>query len=45
MLAAPLAHNMSMAALVTRAQPWEAGWAGMLPAPWTAMPPLKYLGR
>jgi hypothetical protein len=45
MAAAPLLHSMSMAELVTRAQPCDAGWAGMLPEPWMAMPPVKYLGR
>ena len=45
MAATPLDHSMSMAELVTRAQPCDAGWAGMLPEPWMAMPPLKYLGR
>jgi hypothetical protein len=45
MAATPLAHSMSMAEFVTRAQPCDAGWAGMLPEPWMAMPPLKYFGR
>src|SRR3546814_11837389 len=45
MLARPLDQSRSIAALVTRAQPCDAGWAGIEPAPWMAMPPLKYLGR
>ena len=42
---APVDQIMSMAALVTREHPWDAGVAGMLPEPCTAMPPLKYFGR
>ena len=35
----------SIAVVVRRTHPWEAGYSGMLFEPCTATPPLKYLGR
>ena len=35
----------SIAAVLRRTQPCDAGWFGTLVMPWTAMPPTKYFGR
>ena len=39
------AQIMLIAALLSRAQPWEAGYGGMFGDPWTAIPRLKNRGR
>ena len=38
-------QSMSMAGMLTRTQPCEAGYAGTEPSPCTARPPSKYFGR
>src|SRR5437764_875041 len=43
-LMSPLFRRKSIAGMLTRTQPCEAAWAGTDCRPWTAIPPLKYIG-
>ena len=41
----PASQMKSIAVVLTRTQPCDAGWFGMLFDPCTATPPTKYFGR